>query len=191
VNKPNRAGVSPLELWLIGNRPQPTLNKVTTLLVEAGASSTITTSAGKTLFDLLTYQSRESRVFLTKTLLEADIKAQQPENDAAAGSEWVEVWRSTWKQSLWSVAKASLTKLEYLDFRPKSKNFMECAFLVIVERLLERHRSRLKLFLEKDLEKGGVMENYEEYCAILRDCRERKANIDVSFYTFLLDIMDF
>jgi len=68
---------------------------------------------------------------------------------------------------------------------------MECAFLVIAERLLERHRSRLKLFLEKNLEKGSVMENYEEYCAILRDCRERKADIDISFYTFLLDIMDF
>lgn len=30
-----------------------------------------------------------------------------------------------------------------------------------------------------------------KYCAILRDCRERKADVDVSFYTFLLDIMDF
>jgi len=191
VNKPNRAGASPLELWLTGYRTQTTLNKVTTLLVEAGASSTVTTTAGKTLFDLLTYQSRESRVFLTRTLLEAGIKAQQPENDTVAGSEWVEVWRSAWKQSLWSIAKASMTKLDYLDFRPKSKNFMECAFLVIAERLPERHRSRLKLFLEKNLEKGSAMENYEEYCAILRDCRERKADIDVSFYTFLLDIMDF
>ncbi|KAN0103398.1 hypothetical protein V8E51_011711 [Hyaloscypha variabilis] len=191
VNKPNRAGASPLELWLAGYRSQPTLNKVAILLVEAGASSTITTTAGKTLFDLITYQSAESRVFLTRILLEADIKAQQPENDTAAGSEWVKVWRSAWKQSLWSIAKASLNKLEYLDFRPRGKNFMECAFLVIAERLLERHRSRLKLFLEKSLEKGSVMENYEEYCVILKDCRERKADIDVSFYTFLLDLMDF
>jgi ankyrin repeat protein len=191
VNKPNRAGASPLEIWLTGYPPQVTVNKVTTLLVEAGASSTITTTAGKTLFDLPTYQSRESRLFLTRTLLEADIKAQQPENDAAAGSEWVEVWRSTWKQSLWSIAKANLTRLDYLEFRPRSKDYMECAFLVIAERLLERHRSRLKSFLEKDLEKGSVIENYEEYCAILRDCRERKADIDISFYTFLLDIMDF
>jgi ankyrin repeat protein len=191
VNKPNRAGASPLELWLTGDRPQPALNKVTILLVEAGASSTITTTTGKTLFDLLTNQSRESRVFLTRILLEADIKAQQPENDTTAGSEWVEVWRSAWKQSLWSIAKANLTKLDYLDFRPRSKNFMECAFVVIAEHLLERHRSRLKMFLEKSLEKGSAMENYEEYCAILRDCRERKADIDVSFYTFLLDIIDF
>lgn len=191
VNKPNRAGASPLELWLKGYPPSGTPNKVTMLLVEAGASTTITTTAGKTLFDLLTYQSRESRVFLTRTLLKADIKAQLLGNDTAADPEWVKVWRSAWKQSLWSIAKASLTKLEYLDFRPRSKDFMECAFLVIVERLLERHRSRLKLFLEKDLGKESVMENYEEYCAILRDCRERKADIDVSFYTFLLDIMDF
>jgi ankyrin repeat protein len=192
VNKPNRAGASPLELWLTGYHPlQVTVNKVTTLLVEAGASSTIKTTSGKTLFDLPTGQSRENRLFLTRILLEADIKAQQPENDAAAGSEWVEVWRSAWKTSLWIIAKANLTRLEYLEFRPRSINFMECAFLVIAERLLERHRSRLKLFLEKDLEKGSVMENYEEYCAILRDCRERKADIDVSFYTFLLDIMDF
>jgi ankyrin repeat protein len=191
VNRPNRAGASPLELWLTGYPPQVTVNKVTTLLVEAGASSTITTTAGKTLFDLPTGQSRESRVFLTRTLLEADIKAQQPENDAAPGSEWGKVWRSAWKQSLWSIAKANLTKLDYVELRPKSKIFMECAFLVIAERLLERHRSRLKLLLEKELEKESAMENYEEYCAILRDCRERKADIDVSFYAFLLDIMDF
>lgn len=191
VNKPNRAGASPLEIWLTSCRRQPALNEVTILLIEAGASSTITTTVGKTLFDLLTYQTRENRDFLIRTLLEADIKAKQPENDTAAGSKWVEVWRSAWKQSLWSIAKASLTKLDGLDFRPKIKDFMECAFLVIAKRLLERHRSQLKLFLEKDLEKGSVIENYEEYCAILRDCRERKADIDASFYTFLLDIMDF
>jgi ankyrin repeat protein len=191
VNKPNRAGASPLEVWLTSCWIQPPLNEVTILLIEAGASSTITTTAGKTLFDLITYQSRENRVFLIRTLLEADIKAKQPENDTSAGSEWVEVWRSAWKPSLWSIAKASLTKLDHLDSRPKIKNFMECAFLVIAKRLLERHRSQLKLFLEKDLEKGSVIENYEEYCAILRDCRERKADIDASFYTFLLDIMDF
>jgi Ankyrin repeats (many copies) len=191
LNKPNRAGASPLELWLTSYPPQASLTKVPTLLVEAGASSTITTTAGKTLFDLPTYLSRESRLSLTRTLLEADTKSQQPQNDAAVGSEWGEVWRSAWKTSLWSIAKAKLTKLEYLEFRPRSKDFMECAFLVIAERLLGRHRSRLRLFLEADLEKESAMENYEEYCAILRDCRERKADIDVSFYTFLLDIMDF
>ncbi|KAH6699728.1 ankyrin repeat-containing domain protein [Leptodontidium sp. MPI-SDFR-AT-0119] len=191
VNKPNRAGAPPLEIWLRGYRPQPALNKVVTLLANAGASSTITTTDGKTLFDLLNSKPRECRVFLTRTLLAADIKAPQPENGTVAGSEWVELWRSAWKPSLWSIAKASLTKLDQLDSRPKSKNFMECAFLVIAERLLERHRSRLKLVLEKSLERGNAMEDYEEYCAILRDCRERKAGIDASFYTFLLDIMDF
>ncbi|PVH79714.1 ankyrin [Cadophora sp. DSE1049] len=191
VNKANRAGASPLELWLTGSRPRPVLMKVTTLLTEAGASSTTTTTAGKSHFDLFTSQTRECRIFLTKTLLEADIKAQQPENNAAAASEWVEVWRSAWNPSLWSIAKASLTKLEYLDSRPKSKFFMECAFLVIAERLLKRHQSRLRLVLEKKLEKGSAVEDYEEYYAILKDCRERKADIDVSFYTFLLDLMDF
>lgn len=191
VNKPNRAGAPPLEIWLTGDRPQPALNKVVTLLVDAGASSTITTTAGETLFDLFTSQPRECRVFLTRTLLAADIKAPQPENGTVAGSEWVELWRSAWKPSLWSIAKASLTKLDQLDSRPKSKHFMECAFLVIAERLLERHRSRLRLVLEKSLERGNAMEDYEEYCAILRDCRERNADIDVTFYTFLLDIMDF
>lgn len=191
VNRPSRAGTSPLELWLTAYRPQPMFNKVTMVLVEAGASCTITTTAGKTLFDLLTHQRRENRVFLTRTLLEADIKVQQPENDLATGTEWVDLWRSGWKQSLWCVVKASLVKLEYVDFRPRSKNFMECAFLVIAERLLERHRSQLRLFLEKSLEKESVAENYEEYCAILKDCRERKADINLSFYTFLLDIMNF
>ncbi|KAH7348792.1 ankyrin repeat-containing domain protein [Rhexocercosporidium sp. MPI-PUGE-AT-0058] len=191
VNKPNRAGAPPLEMWLARERVEPGLNKVVTLLVDAGASSTVTTTAGKTLFDLLARQPRGSRVFLTRTLLEADIKAPQPENDTVAGSEWVELWRSAWKPSLWSIAKANLTKLDQLDSRPKSKNFMECAFLVIVKRLLERHRSRLKLVLENSLERGNAMEDYEEYCAILRDCREGKADIDASFYTFLLDIMDF
>ncbi len=68
---------------------------------------------------------------------------------------------------------------------------MKCGFVVIAEHLLKRHRSRLELVLEKTLEKESAVEDYEEYCAILRDCRERKADIDASFYTFLLDIMDF
>jgi ankyrin repeat protein len=191
VNKLNRAGASPLELWLTGYQTQPSLNKVTMLLLEAGASSVVTTTSGKTLFDLLTSQSRDNRVFLTRALLEADIKAHESENDTAAGPEWMKVWRSAWRQSLWSFAKASLTKLEYLDFRPRSKDFIECAFLVVAERHLKRNRSRLELVLEKSLERESAMEDYEEYCAILRDCRERKADIDASFYTFLLDIMNF
>jgi hypothetical protein len=103
----------------------------------------------------------------------------------------VEAWRSAWRQSLWSIAKANLTQLHDLDFRPKIKDFMECAFVVIAERRLKIHRSRLELWLEKKLEKESALEDYEEYCAILRDCRERRAEIDASFYTFLLDIMDF
>ena len=190
VNKPNRAGKTPLEVWLSGSRSQAILTKVTTLLIEAGASSTITTTLGKSLFDLFTRRSRECRVFLTRTLLNADIKAQQPETTAAKASEWVEVWRSAWQASLWVIAKASLSKLDALDFRPKSKDFMECAFQIVAERLLEHHRLQLNLFLRKELDRESAAEDREEYCAILRDCRERKANVDASFYHFLLDIMD-
>lgn len=190
VNRPNRAGVTPLELWLTGYRPQATLMKVTTLLVEAGASTTITTTAGKSLFDLFTGQTRECRIFLTRTLLKAAIKAQQPEQNTGVVAEWVEVWRSAWQASLWGIAKTSLTKLDALDFRPKSKDFMDCAFQIIAERLLERHRLQLNLFLRKKLDRESAAEDREEYCAILRDCRERKADIDVSFYHLLLDIMD-
>jgi len=190
VNKPNRAGKTPLEVWLTSSRPQATLMKVTALLIEAGASSTITTTVGESLFDFLPRQPRECRIFLTRTLLKADIKAQQPGTNAAAASEWVEVWRSARQASLWGIAKTSLTKLDALDFRPKSKDFMECAFQIVAERLLERHRLQLNLFLRKKLDRESAAEDREEYCAILRDCRERKADIDVSFYHFLLDIMD-
>ncbi|KAH7397512.1 ankyrin repeat-containing domain protein [Cadophora sp. MPI-SDFR-AT-0126] len=192
VNKPNRAGESPLELWLTGQgyRPPAVLKKVSILLIEAGASTTVTTTDGKSLFNFITSQTREPRIFLTRTLLEADIRAQPLEDDAVAGSEWGELWRSAWKQSHWSFVRKSLTELDDLNSRPKTKYFMECAFLIVAERLLERHRSRLRSFLEKELVRESVVKNYEEYCTILRDCRERKADIDVSFYTFLLDVSD-
>jgi hypothetical protein len=94
-------------------------------------------------------------------------------------------------ESLWHHAKAGLTALEATDSRPNIKDFMGCAFLVVAEHLLERHRSQLRLWLRGDLERETVKENFEEYCAILRDCRERKAEVDPSYYAFLLDIMDF
>jgi len=192
VNEQTKAGASPLEIWLTNSyKTQPTLNKIITLLMEAGASCMITTTGGKTLFDLFTYKSREHRVILTRTLLESDLKVRSPANDDVTVSEWARLWRSAGKASHWRTANASLTKLEHLNFRPRSRDFMKYAFVIVAEFLLKRHRTRLESWLEKNLEKESVLEDYEEYCAILRDCRERKAEIDVSFYTFLLDIMHF
>jgi hypothetical protein len=192
VNQINTAGASPLEIWLTASwSVRNRLLKVALLLVRAGAITTIFTSTGKTLFDLLTSITRDDRFCLTKAFLEADINSRQDDSDAATRPDWVEVWRTAWKQPIWQIAKARLTELEQLQSRPKSKDFTECAFLIIAERLLEKHRSLLMLWQTGEMNKESVKEFYEEYCAILRDCRERKASIDASWYEYLLDLMDF
>ena len=75
--------------------------------------------------------------------------------------------------------------------KPEVKEFHACAFVVIAEHLLERYKSQLELWQAGDMTMESVKENYEEYCAILRDCRERQAEVKTSWYTYLLDIMDY
>jgi ankyrin repeat protein len=194
VNQTNNAGASPLEIWLDVNRHRLSVDvvDVALLLVEAGADTTKASSTEKTLFDMPTKMLMDDRTRLTKAFLKADMeKFQQEDYNVHTRLGWVEVWRSACKQSPWHLAKAKLSELEYTPSRPRTVEFMECASLVIMEHLLERHQSRLKLWLSGELDKDSVTENYEEYCAILKDCRGRKPDIDVSWYTFLLDVMDF
>lgn len=151
----------------------------------------IMTTNRETLFDeTCDRYCHGSLPFFYRLLLEADIESQQSEIITTTDAEWVEVWRSAWKSTSWSVAKSCLAKLELISFRPKSRKFMSIAFIVIVEHLLKRHRAQLQLYLARTLEKDDIREDYEEYYAILKDCRERNADIDTSFYTFLLDLKD-
>lgn len=192
VNQTNNAGASPLETWLDTStyRRSEVVVKVALLLVEAGADTTKTTTTGKTLLDMPVYMSKDDQTRLTKAFLTADMrKSEQGDYNVHTRLKWVELWSSACKQSLWHLAKARLSELEYAPSRPKTIEFMECASLVIMEHLLERHQSQLKLWLKGDLDKESVTEDFEEYCAILRDCRDRKADIDGSWYTFLLDLM--
>jgi len=194
VNQTNNAGASPLEICLdtYTHREFEDAVDIALLLVEAGADTTKTTSTGKTLLDIPMYISGRVQIRLTKAFLKADIKkSQQEDYNVHTRLKWVEVWGSACKQSLWHLAKGRLSELEYTPSRPRTAEFMECASLVIMEHLLERHQSRLKLWLSGKLDKDSVTENYEEYRAILKDCQGRKADIDVSWYIFLLDIMDF
>jgi ankyrin repeat protein len=192
VNQTNAAGASPLEIWLENRGShQYDLTKVALLLVKAGAAPTVLTSTGNNLLELLIYRSESDRTCLHKAFLEADINFHQDNSNITAFPDWVEVWHSTWKQPLWHLSKARLTELEEIESRPETKGFIETAFSVVAEHLLERHRSRLKLWQKGDLEKESVKENYEEYCAILRDCRKQRGEVDASWYTYLLDLMDF
>jgi ankyrin repeat protein len=192
VNQINRAGAAPLETWLAntsGNRPD--LIEVTLLLIKAGASTTTFTSTGKTLFDLVTDLPDFYGIALIKALLEGDISSLYDDTDIAARPEWVGVWRRAWQQRLWRLVRLRFVELEQSPSLPKNAKFGECAFLVIAVHHLKRHMAKLKLWQTGDLGKESVKEDYEEYCAILRDCRERNAEVDPSWYKWLLDLMDF
>jgi ankyrin repeat protein len=192
VNRTNTAGASPLELWLTGGSwRRPEFKKVALLLIHHGASTTVFTSNGKTLFDLMGYFTKHERIYLTKDLLNGDIDSQRDEVDSVRRPEWAEAWGMAWRQSLWHLAKSHFLALEYLPSRPKIKEFNDCAFLVLAERLLERHRARLRLWQTGEVGKESVRDDYEEYCAILRDCRQRNAELDASWYAYLLELMDF
>lgn len=87
--------------------------------------------------------------------------------------------------------KSHLTDLEYSRDRSKSKDFTQCCFLAITEHLPVMHNSRLLLWSTGYLAQESTKEDNEEYFAILRDCRQRNAEIDAPWYAYLLDLMGF
>ncbi|CZR67474.1 uncharacterized protein PAC_17373 [Phialocephala subalpina] len=192
VNQTNDEGASTLEILLSKRWHKPsTVLKVALLLVEADADTIAPTSTGETLFDMLEWLPSDDQKVLTKAFLKRGVVAQENANSTATLSGWVEIWRTAWKQEYWQDTKARLGELQHSPSRPKVACFMECAFLVIIEHLLEIHKSCLKRWRENLVGKEMVEKNYYDYCAILRDCRERGIEIDVSWYAFLLDLMDF
>jgi ankyrin repeat protein len=191
-NQTNDEGATPLEIWLRkDSKPPSKFVKVALLLIEAVADTMIQTSTGGTLFDMLSWLPNEDQNLLTRALLKQGAAAQEHATGAPARSEWAELWRAAWKRTDWQGAKARMIELQNLPSRPKSSGFMECAFRVIAEHQLEHHKGCLKHWQENLVGKWAVTTDYEDYCTILRDCRERGIEIDISWYSFLLDLMDF
>jgi hypothetical protein len=191
-NQANDEGATPLEIWLRKGREKPSkIVKVALLLIEAVADTMIQTSTGGTLFDMLSWLPDEDQYLLTRALLKRGAAAQEHATSAPARSEWAELWRAAWKPTDWQGAKARVIELQSLPSRPKSAGFMERAFRVIAEHQLELHKACLKRWQENLVGKETVTKDYEDYCTILRDCRERGIEIDISWYSFLLDLMDF
>jgi ankyrin repeat protein len=190
VNRANAASTSPLELWM--SRPRrPNFLKCATILIQSGAVTTRLTSNGKTLFDLMSGASKADRPALTKMFLEADLAFHSDPMEITPSQAWLEIWRSACKEQNWYCAKDRMSDLEKCESRPSNKNFDELAFVVLAEHLLGIHKSQLKLWQAGNLEQHDARNHRQEYCAILRDCRERKAQVDASWYTYLLDIIDF
>jgi ankyrin repeat protein len=191
VNHTNAEGATPLELWFTKQwRISPSYVKGALLLMKAGAVITRFTSTGSTLFDLLGSLSRADRTALTKTFLEAAITSRPDPETTTPYPAWVEIWRSAWKEQRWVHAKDRLVELGGSSSRPSSKEFHERAFVMIAEHLLEIHKAQLKLWHAGYLEEQEAANHREEYLAILRDCRQRKAAVDASWYAYLLDILD-
>jgi ankyrin repeat protein len=192
VNQTNDDGASPLEILLTkGRHKSSRIVQVTSLLIEAGADTLIPTSTRGTLFDMLDWLPSDDQNFLTKSFLKVGAIAKDNANIISTRTEWVEIWRTAWKESRWQGAKARLGELQHSRSRPQTADFMEYASLVLTEHQLEMHKSELKRWRDKLVEKQMVADDCEDYCAILRDCRERGIEIDVSWYAFLLDLMDF
>jgi ankyrin repeat protein len=192
VNQINDDGASPLEILLRGGRHESDRTvKVALLLVEAGADPMMPTSTGGTHLDMLTWLPSYDQISLTRAFLKWGGVAQENATSTPVRSEWVEIWHTAWKQPLWEGAKARLSELQQSRSRLQTAHFMECASLVLAEHQLEMHKSELKRWQDNLVEKELVAKDYEDYCAILRDCRERGIKVDVSWYVFLLDLMDF
>jgi hypothetical protein len=124
-------------------------------------------------------------------MLKGDIDSQQNDTDTIGRPEWAEIWRLAWGQRLWHLAKSHLIELEHHPSRPKIMGLNECAFLVLAQHFLEKHKCQLRLWQAGEMSKESVREDYEGYCAALRDCRDRNAKVDPSWYVYLLDLMEF
>lgn len=159
-----------------------------TPLLKAGASSTRLLSTGASLFDsLYSLNNGESDV---KTVLEADLIYQPSIINLGEHAAWTAAWRAACNEPKWIVAK-HLLLFEDSYPRPTSEIFLKCTFIVIVEKLLKAHKAQLVLWQARRLHLDAARIHREEYVAILRDCNERQAGIDPSWYRYLLEILDF
>jgi ankyrin repeat protein len=193
VNEVGAQGSSPLEVW-IRKAPGRYVIEGVQLLVAAGAVTMRMTSTGNTLFDLVDTRtgrlSKPDGVHLTKLFLEADMKSQQPLEASMSDQYWIEIWRAACKEKRWALLVCHLTRLRESPSRPSVRYFDDCAFLVLANDRLQLHQSQIKLWQAGELDQESAWRHRREYVAILRDCRERKAAIDGSWYQYLLDIMD-
>jgi ankyrin repeat protein len=190
VNQPNASGARPLE-FLLSKKDGSASSMIdhAMLLLEAGAIPMLITSEGKRIFDLIDENVDQSGQHkLAKILLETDValKTDIPSNYPS----WAKSWRAACNESQWIVAK------HFLDFEeptsnPLSKTFLDCAFITIAESLLRDHKAQLVLWQAARLEQEAARPHRQEYVAILKDCNERQAAIEPSWYKYLVEIMDF
>jgi len=190
VNQPNASGARPLEILLSKkNDSSSSMINHTMLLIEAGAIPMLITSEGKRIFDLIDKNVDQSgRRKLAKIILETDaaLKTEIPNNYPY----WAKSWRAACNESQWIVAK------HFLDFEeptssPLSETFLSCAFIVIAESLLRNHKAQLILWQAGRLAHEAARPHRQEYVAILKDCNERQATVEPSWYKYLVEIMDF
>lgn len=184
VNQKNADGKCPLESLLTAY-----FHVIhATPLLRAGANSTRLLSTGATLFDsLYSLHNGESCV---KTILEADLIYQPSIVNLREHAAWTAAWRAACSEPKWIVAK-NLLLFEDTYPRPTSEIFFKCTFIVIAEKLLKAHKAQLVLWQAGRLDHEAARIHRQEYVAILRDCNERQAGIDPSWYRYLLEILDF
>jgi hypothetical protein len=191
VNKRNGQGVTPLEVLMTREQGSGNLLKYVGRVLEAGAGPMILTSSGKSLFELAEEKvSHREKAPLMKALLEADLASQLDLQTLPNYPPWAEHWRAACREPSWILAK-QLVKFERLVHPPPPGKIRDCAFVVIAEHLLKIHKDRLLQWQAGNLEREAVKHDREQYISILKDCNERQADIDPSWYTYLLQIMDF
>ena len=150
------------------------------LLIKGGADTTSLTSTGLALFDKLHLIPEKHQFPIFKALLEANINSSPDHPNFATRPYWILLWRSVLKNHGWCFAKTLLVHIERSNNLPKLKRFSRYTFVIAADHHLGNHKSRLVLWEAGDLNKESLLEDYEEYCAILRDCSKRQAAIDVS-----------
>lgn len=192
MNQVNATGICPMEILLSNKNETGTdLIKYAMALLKGGATSMRLMSTGKSRFNLVEERTQaDVRHNLIKALLEADLAFKHELSELTGFPIWAGRWREACNEPQWIVAK-HLLRFEDITPGLLSKEFLDCAFMVVAEKLLNRHKDQLVLWQAGRLEKEVARPHRKEYVAILKDCNERQAAIEPSWYMYLLEIMDF
>jgi hypothetical protein len=193
VNQENSSGACPLEVLLLMDYGYNStyIKEYVAPLLKAGATSIGLATTGKSMFELTDkLVSSNVRNELIKSFLESDL-AFQPDLEGLRGyPSWAKTWRAACNEPKWIVAK-HLLEFEDSNPRPSPPALLQFAFIVVAEKLLKEHKAQLVLWQAGRLERDAARIHRQEFVAILNDCNERQAAIEPSWYTYLLQIMDF
>ncbi|TGO41729.1 hypothetical protein BHYA_0017g00390 [Botrytis hyacinthi] len=127
------------------------------------------------------------RITLTKALLKASILHKVPPSQ----SIWSVIWGSTRYVDQWQTVKDNLLDASSGFIAEPGSVFHLCALAVMAEELLQDYKNRLESLKPLTIDRiDDVKCLRKQYVDILKDFRNQEVDVDISFYKYSLEILE-